>query len=409
MRLTTRLVDALVTWLFCCVVRSTAQNANTAELMRVLFTKDVCERTFCVPVESCDEGFLVTSGCCPVCQTILAENETCWNIAASFDGTPTAQCGEGLSCKLGICTKEQKKQGQEPCEVKRHRRLQLKKAKLIADEAWVPTCDARGGYEAKQCKSNKCVCVDEKGSTIFGQAELSQSENMTCACSREMTARMRERRSDWMAGPQIHCDPRGDYEKLQCEGKLCYCADQITGKPTGHLVLIQQIALLPCYDAKRYGEGYLTTCEREMTRVRSLVHHFSQKGQTLVGLEAAICDIDGGFARVQCGRPDSCVCSDRKGASLKSYAYEQTDSDAFKKMDCNCAIDEDHRLRRYGRLPSWRCDQYGNFLPVQWLLGSDSFYCLEEDGSVLQSFEKQRGTKDDDSASKCAKVHKYLQ
>ncbi|KAG0426283.1 hypothetical protein HPB47_026598 [Ixodes persulcatus] len=68
-----------------------------------------------------------------------------------------------------------------------------------------------------------------------------------------MTARMRQRRSDWMAGPQIHCDSRGNYEELQCEGELCYCADPMTGKPTGNLVLIQQIALLPCFGDPRTG------------------------------------------------------------------------------------------------------------------------------------------------------------
>uniref|UniRef100_A0A4D5RKZ0 Putative thyroglobulin type i repeat protein n=1 Tax=Ixodes scapularis TaxID=6945 RepID=A0A4D5RKZ0_IXOSC len=398
MRSMAALVLALGTWILCCDVVSTSQGVSASDVMRVLFTKDVCERTFCLPVENCEKGFVLTSGCCPVCQAILTEDQTCWTMAVTFDGTPTGRCEEGLSCKQGICTRDEK-QDHNSCEERRELRLQLKKENLIAEEAWVPTCDARGGYEAKQCKSNKCVCVDEKGAPIFGQAELSRAENMTCACSRQMTARKRQRRSDWMAGPQIHCDSRGNYEELQCEGELCYCADPMTGKPTGHLVLIQQISLLPCYDAERYAGGYLTICEREMTRVRSLVHQFSQKGQTLVGLEMNRCDIDGGYARVQCGRSESCACSNNQGVSLKSYAYEQK-TGALKEMSCNCAIDEDYRIRGYAKLPSWTCDQYGNFRHVQWLL--DRYYCLEEDGSVLQSFEKKKITKDEDIARQCA-------
>ncbi|KAM7314732.1 hypothetical protein ISCGN_004516 [Ixodes scapularis] len=87
-------------------------------------------------------------------------------------------------------------------------------------------------------------------------------------------------------------------------------------------------------DAERYAGGYLTICEREMTRVRSLVHQFSQKGQTLVGLEMNRCDIDGGYARVQCGRSESCACSNNQGVSLKSYAYEQK-TGALKEMSCS--------------------------------------------------------------------------
>ncbi|KAM7314731.1 uncharacterized protein ISCGN_004515 [Ixodes scapularis] len=129
--------------------------------MRVLFTKDVCERTFCLPVENCEKGFVLTSGCCPVCQAILTEDQTCWTMAVTFDGTPTGRCEEGLSCKQGICTRDEK-QDHNSCEERRELRLQLKKENLIAEEAWVPTCDARGGYEAKQCKSNNLLSPDDR-------------------------------------------------------------------------------------------------------------------------------------------------------------------------------------------------------------------------------------------------------
>ncbi|XP_049525593.1 uncharacterized protein LOC119456975 isoform X1 [Dermacentor silvarum] len=273
----------------------------------------------------------------------------------------------------------------ELCPEKRARRLLLRRRKLIADEAWIPECDDRGAYAARQCKSHKCVCVDQEGKTIFGQAELHESDNMTCGCSRQTTAERRQGRADGMAAPQVHCDSRGDFQRLQCQGELCYSARRDTGEPTGPVVLIDHMALLPCYDAKRHAEGYLTVCERELVRARSLVYHFSRKGQTLLGVEGVACDLDGTFSRIQCGQHERCVCTDRDGVSLRSYSLEHMGMQGRQySMDCDCARDEYDRTRRYTNLPKLSCDQFGSFRRVQHP-APDHCLCVEPDGSSFRS------------------------
>ncbi|XP_049525594.1 equistatin-like isoform X2 [Dermacentor silvarum] len=207
----------------------------------------------------------------------------------------------------------------ELCPEKRARRLLLRRRKLIADEAWIPECDDRGAYAARQCKSHKCVCVDQEGKTIFGQAELHESDNMTCD------------------------------------------------------------------DAKRHAEGYLTVCERELVRARSLVYHFSRKGQTLLGVEGVACDLDGTFSRIQCGQHERCVCTDRDGVSLRSYSLEHMGMQGRQySMDCDCARDEYDRTRRYTNLPKLSCDQFGSFRRVQHP-APDHCLCVEPDGSSFRS------------------------
>ncbi|XP_077482991.1 uncharacterized protein LOC144093463 isoform X2 [Amblyomma americanum] len=227
-------------------------------------TGDGCWNSRCVAVNGCPDGYVDASGCCPVCQKVLKENEPCEATGKTPDDIPAARCAHGFSCKKGACRR-----------------------------------------------------------------------NNDPGCSRQMTAQRRQGRPDWMAAPQVHCDSRGDFQRLQCRGTLCYCAGRDTGEPTGPLVLIQHLALLSCYDAALHGSGYLTACEKELVRTRSLALHFSRKGHTVLGLDGVACELDGSFARVQCGRPESCVCTDRDGISLKSYARDRMEFQGrWYGMDC---------------------------------------------------------------------------
>ncbi|XP_064471357.1 uncharacterized protein LOC135385774 [Ornithodoros turicata] len=363
------------------------QDTGVTEIVDVLFTKKLCNRIKCLPVQKCTEGFLDDSGCCPVCRGVAKDGEPCWNVPVLFDGSPSSRCAVGLVCKGGVCV-ESYHEGHsfDMCEAKRRRRLLLQTEGLISQEAWIPECDPLGNYIAKQCKRHKCVCVDDAGRTIFGQAPLEMAENMTCACARKMASIMGSNLSTWMVEPQIHCDTQGNFKELQCQGVLCYCADPKTGEPQGMVVSIKQLNLLPCYDAKK-GD-YLSACEKETVRIRRLIHDFGRKGQTLVGIESPACDIDGSFASVQCSHPDKCVCSSREGSSLKSYAHAFKERATRGEMDCNCALDEYDIERQLVQLPHWSCDQYGNYDRVQCVL--DRCYCIESDGSILQSFPYEK-------------------
>lgn len=51
----------------------------------------------------------------------------------------------------------------------------------------------------------------------------------------------------------LHCTPNGNYEPLQCDDGLCWCAEPKTGQPTVIPVPEQDINLLPCCKCSRLG------------------------------------------------------------------------------------------------------------------------------------------------------------
>lgn len=113
---------------------------------------------------------------------------------------------------------------------------------------WVPTCEIDGTYAARQCRGDKltgrfysisffwrismkikfylrCFCYAEGGERIHGWAWWNQADNMKCACSRQRFEAEKSGRLD----VTLHCEPNGDYEELQCEMGICWCADKVDG------------------------------------------------------------------------------------------------------------------------------------------------------------------------------------
>ncbi|KAJ8966780.1 hypothetical protein NQ314_003318 [Rhamnusium bicolor] len=108
-----------------------------------------------------------------------------------------------------------------------------------------PACNVDGLWNAKQCKggvSGRCFCFDARGNRLFGQATYLESQDMTCACSR--------RKADLEASGRpyvsFHCDSMGNYEKLQCDSGLCWCAEPKTGELTAPIVPEKAMIKLPC-------------------------------------------------------------------------------------------------------------------------------------------------------------------
>lgn len=44
----------------------------------------------------------------------------------------------------------------------------------------------------------------------------------------------------------LHCAPNGDYEPLQCDDGMCWCAEPKTGQPTVSPVVEDDMKILPC-------------------------------------------------------------------------------------------------------------------------------------------------------------------
>lgn len=112
---------------------------------------------------------------------------------------------------------------------------------------WVPTCDSNGEYEAKQCKGDKatgrCFCFDHEGTRIYGWDWWQQADNMTCECSRL-------RRKLELKGQitTLHCTQNGNFEELQCDSEICWCADEFTGNVQNGTIAVPESmwTMLPC-------------------------------------------------------------------------------------------------------------------------------------------------------------------
>lgn len=71
----------------------------------------------------------------------------------------------------------------------------------------------------------RCFCYSEKGDKIFGWEWWKDADNMTCKCSRQRYRAERSGRLD----VTLHCLPNGNFEALQCDMGICWCADEQSG------------------------------------------------------------------------------------------------------------------------------------------------------------------------------------
>jgi len=56
----------------------------------------------------------------------------------------------------------------------------------------------------------------------------------------------------------LHCNEQGNYEELQCNNGVCWCAEEKTGTPTSRILPENMMTLLPCCE---FCQIYLTLKE----------------------------------------------------------------------------------------------------------------------------------------------------
>lgn len=71
----------------------------------------------------------------------------------------------------------------------------------------------------------RCFCFAETGEEIFGWDWWRTADDMTCACSRQRHKAEAAGRLD----VTLHCLPNGNFEPLQCDMGICWCADEMDG------------------------------------------------------------------------------------------------------------------------------------------------------------------------------------
>lgn len=82
--------------------------------------------------------------------------------------------------------------------------------------------------------SFRCFCYAETGEQIFGWDWWRNADKMTCACSRQRFKAESSGRLD----VTLHCLPNGNFERLQCDMEICWCAEELYGMIFASLLLI---------------------------------------------------------------------------------------------------------------------------------------------------------------------------
>lgn len=215
---------------------------------------DTCMRVRCAAVtaESCAGGNIVKNGgycgCCDACVQTLAEGDQC--LSTLLLGAPqSARCADGLMCDPQTHTCKpmlvlSKKQATLTC-AQRVQQMQLASSNgmpLLGQ--FVPKCAADGSYAAIQCEGSVCYCMAPDGSKITGySATIGDYANMDCQCARDQYAYMQT----GLIGKLFTCTNSGNYQRYQCAGSVCFCADNLGNQRVGSPVVpIGNIGALQC-------------------------------------------------------------------------------------------------------------------------------------------------------------------
>ncbi|KAG6451433.1 hypothetical protein O3G_MSEX007164 [Manduca sexta] len=218
--------------------------------------------------------------------------------------------------------------------------------------------------------TGRCFCSDENGRRIFGQMWRNDASEMTCACSRKRA----ELEKSGRMTVSLHCTANGDYERLQCDDGICWCADPKTGQPTVTPVMEEDMKHLPCYSPLVTGEQYLRRCE-SLVHSLALIHkEQSEHGTNFLGHPTAFCDYDGSYGPYQI-QNGIAYCTGRDGKILGSW---QVMASEMSGMNCNCARDTAIHFPERGMMVTEICLANGNYRPNQNV--GDVFYCVDSDG-----------------------------
>ncbi|KAG4070333.1 hypothetical protein HA402_006475 [Bradysia odoriphaga] len=246
----------------------------------------------------------------------------------------------------------------------------------------LPTCELDGSFSAKQCKGGKiagrCFCHNEQGERIFGFDWWKNAENMTCACSRHRARLEAAGRLD----VTLHCARNGNYEPLQCDSGVCWCADPKTGvivPGTGRAVPQGLWKLLPCYNADEMGTEYLRECESASHAQMLLKQKLYTHGTTDVSLNNLQCDYDGSYGKYKIENGIA-SCMWRDGTKIGSY---QAGANLVGQMNCYCARDHKH-FEEAGLSLTLSCTGNGNYEKTQGFNGK--IFCVDRDGFAVTSY-----------------------
>ncbi|GJQ83428.1 hypothetical protein Trydic_g14208 [Trypoxylus dichotomus] len=291
-------------------------------------------------------------------------------------------------CPLGYyCTKEQTCALNQDSSFRYHT---PKKEDFYASW-WKPKYLPDGTWAPKQCQgeaaNGRCFCFDAVGNRIFGHAFSLNAENMTCTCSRRRSEMEKAGNNVFVS---LHCDDKGNYEPLQCDvdSQQCWCAEPKTGELTSHVVPMDLMPMLPCYNRDTVGSQYLRICESELYAQKRIADEFHAHGTATVNFPLHFCQYDGSFGPLRIDR-GLAFCVWRDGSLLTFY---QAADSSLPTVNCNCALDERiFSLAGLNFLLS--CLGNGNYNSLQFT--GTHYFCVDRNGFVATdpTIERQDCTK----------------
>uniref|UniRef100_A0A182TCP7 Thyroglobulin type-1 domain-containing protein n=1 Tax=Anopheles maculatus TaxID=74869 RepID=A0A182TCP7_9DIPT len=170
----------------------------------------------------------------------------------------------------------------------------------------------------------------------------------------------------------------GNFEELQCDSGLCWCADEFTGSvQLGTTVVHDSLwQLLPCYNSTLHGESYLRQCESAAHAQKIILKKFYTRGTVGVTFNEIPCDYDGAYGRYKVEN-GVVYCTWRDGKKIGSF---QIRSSMLSSVNCYCA--RDTIIYREAGIPfTLACGGNGNYEYSQDQNGQ--LFCVDSDGFVV--------------------------
>lgn len=342
----------------------------------------------------CPDGTLysnnaVMCGCCPGCVRLKGPNQACQGeTKLTFDVknlftvkgsiilnakeippvVASQDCAPGLKC---VNTKCSEYPSEYTCTIPD-----------INNQKWQPDCDIDGSHKAVQCKSNgadpRCFCYSKEGNRIFGFDWIENRDQMKCQCSRLVEDLKKDNKNIDLT---YHCSSNGNFEPLQCNRGMCYCANVLSGQPISYAVSAPMWKTLPCYNETTMGFNYLKTCDSQSNALALIKKEMNYHGGNPITLAAPQCDPDGSYYAKQCDG-NQCYCRTRANVNIGSFSTQlNTNSELNQK--CYCARDQ-VIFADDNRAHSYQCDNGGNYEPMQTIGGVA--FCVDQDGFIISGY-----------------------
>ncbi|XP_046436844.1 uncharacterized protein LOC124188330 [Daphnia pulex] len=333
-------------------------------------------------------------GCCPGCVRLKGPNEVCQsNTNLTFDVTnfytvkgsiilnvtdvppvvASQECAPGLTCDNSRCSNSK-----YTCTTPD-----------ISNSKWSPECDIDGSHKALQCKSNgadpRCFCYSKEGKRIFGSDwnTKEKRDKMKCQCARLVDNLTKNQEKDGYKNNDLtyHCSSNGNFEPLQCNRGMCYCANTQTGQPVSFVVNAQMWKTLPCYNATTMGFDYLKICDSQANALALIKKEMRYHGGNPITLAAPQCDPDGSFYAKQCDG-NQCYCRSRANENIGTYST-QLNTDPEVTQECLCARDK-VIFQDANKAHEYICNSGGDYEPMQTIGGSA--FCMDRDGFITSEY-----------------------